>query len=378
MRPLRPGLSDSPVRPNVWIDVTNTHRNGFSGGIERVALKLADAAFETGLALPVLIEDGDVFEYTGRARHGSRLRFTPGVIYVIADSFWQQIDEYGPVCDRATAAGSKVVVCIHDVIPLYYPTFNRVDFAQSFARAFKDIIERCDACIVSSNYSREKVRIAIKTMRLRIGRPLPLTHFLLGADGHVCDEPLRIRETVRDLFARDHVFLSVGTLEPRKGYAVTLDAFDRLWRQGINCSFVIIGRPGWISKALEHRIRKHPCYGQRLHWLDDASDAELTFAYRNAYCLLQASITEGFGLPIVEANLEGTPVIATANDIFRELGGDAITYFRTCDGVDLAETIAAAIIARPPVGRLNSLQWDQSLAQMVARISDVLEQRQAA
>lgn len=365
-------------RPDVWIDITNTYRSSFCGGIERAALKLANAAFETGLAVPVIIDDGEVYEYVGPTGRGARLRFTPDVVYVVADSFWQQVDEYSRVCDAARAAGAMVVLCIHDVIPLYHPSFNRSAFAQTFAHAFETMIERCDACIASSKYSREKVRAAIKARRLRVGNPLPLTYFHLGADGHVCVDLRQVRAAVRDLFARDRVFLGVGTLEPRKGYAVTLDAFDTLWERGLDCGFVIIGHPGWISKALEQRIVEHPRYGQDLYWIADASDAELTFAYRNAHCLVQASITEGFGLPIVEATLEGTPVIATDNEIFRELAGDEITYFRSCDSADLAVKIAAAISERPPAGRLHPLRWDESLAQMVARLADVLEMRQAA
>ena len=125
-------------------------------------------------------------------------------------------------------------------------------------------------------------------------------------------------------------------------------------------------------------IIEHPRYGKSLHWLDGASDAELTYAYRNAHCVLQSSITEGFGLPIVEASLEGTPVIATENDIFRELGGDEIAYFRSCDSADLAQKIEAAIAERPRAARLRPLKWDQSLALMVTRISEALDHRAAA
>ena len=40
----------------------------------------------------------------------------------------------------------------------------------------------------------------------------------------------------------------VGTLEPRKGYLQALDAFERLWEQGVEVNLVIVGREGWKGR----------------------------------------------------------------------------------------------------------------------------------
>ncbi len=120
-----------------------------------------------------------------------------------------------------------------------------------------------------------------------------------------------------------------------------------------------------MSRALQTRIATHAEYNKRLHWFTDTSDAELAFAYRNSYCVIQGSITEGFGLPIIEASLAGAPVIASDIDVFREIASDKLIYFSSCDSKDLAKTLDASLLERPKVARVNYLSWNESLACMI-------------
>ena len=46
----------------------------------------------------------------------------------------------------------------------------------------------------------------------------------------------------------------VGTVEPRKGYLQTIDAFSRLWADGIDVNLVIVGTEGW--KGLPDEMRR--------------------------------------------------------------------------------------------------------------------------
>ena len=57
------------------------------------------------------------------------------------------------------------------------------------------------------------------------------------------------------------------------------------------------------------------------------NDEELVLLYREAVALLHTSEIEGFGLPILEAMRQGTPVILGHNDINREVAGDLGIYF---------------------------------------------------
>ena len=134
--------------------------------------------------------------------------------------------------------------------------------------------------------------------------------------------------------------LIVGTLEPRKGHADVLAAFDVLWNKGGNYNLVIAGRPGWKTEALQATLRSHQQYGEQLFWLEDASDEALMMLYGVCDGVIVASLAEGFGLPLIEALGHGKPVLARDIPVFRQHEAKCLHYFETCAHSEtLAQTI---------------------------------------
>jgi glycosyltransferase involved in cell wall biosynthesis len=119
----------------------------------------------------------------------------------------------------------------------------------------------------------------------------------------------------------------VGTVEPRKGHADALDAFDMLWKEGLDVNLVIVGKKGWMVNALARRLRTYGAHEPRLLWLENASDEYLEHLYAAAVALIAASHGEGFGLPLIEAARHKLPVIARDLPVFREVAGEHAYYF---------------------------------------------------
>src|SRR5262249_40144708 len=116
-------------------------------------------------------------------------------------------------------------------------------------------------------------------------------------------------------------YLMVGTVEPRKNHAHVLSAFEQLWSAGADVNLAIVGKYSWNSTEFKERLRRHPCFGNRLFWFEDVRDGELEYCYRHAAALITASYAEGFNLPIVEALRAGCPVLASDIPVHREVGG---------------------------------------------------------
>ncbi len=133
----------------------------------------------------------------------------------------------------------------------------------------------------------------------------------------------------------------VGTIEPRKGHAQVLDAFDRLWRDGFEGSLVIAGKPGWQIDSLAERLTHHAEAGKRLFWLSEVDDDELRRLYTQLDGLLMASEAEGFGLPLVEAARYGMPIFARDLPVFREIAGAHASFFAADNGSELAPQLSA-------------------------------------
>jgi glycosyltransferase involved in cell wall biosynthesis len=166
-------------------------------------------------------------------------------------------------------------------------------------------------------------------------------------------------------------FLMVGTLEPRKGHAEALTAFEALWADGHALNLVIVGKSGWLVDDLIERIRSHPENGTKLFWLNGASDECLEDLYGRATCLLAASEAEGFGLPLIEAARRGLPVLARDLPVFREVAGGAAYYFADTSDAGLSGSIAHWLALyhegkAPTPDALAWLTWRQSACQLIS------------
>ena len=137
----------------------------------------------------------------------------------------------------------------------------------------------------------------------------------------------------------------VGTIEPRKGYLQTLEAFDELWHEGAEVNLIIVGHEGWKSLPNELRrdipktvakLRNHPQLNRRLFWLEGISDEYLEKIYAASTCLIAASYGEGFGLPLIEAAQHKLPIIARDIPVFREVAGEHAFFFQAQSFQDLA------------------------------------------
>ena len=155
----------------------------------------------------------------------------------------------------------------------------------------------------------------------------------------------------------------VSTLEPRKGHAEVLDAFERLWSQDINVRCVFVGREGWKVRELTRRIRQHKEWGQRLIWLDRVSDEELTSIYKETRAVIVASKAEGFGLSVVEALFHQKALVLRDIPVFREIAGNGAFYFTGADAEVLSKAMLDALRNHVIPQKIRPLTWAESFDQ---------------
>mgnify|MGYP003685482747 FL=1 len=69
------------------------------------------------------------------------------------------------------------------------------------------------------------------------------------------------------------------------------------------------------------------------------SKAEASILYKNASLYVFPSLYEGFGIPILEALSFSLPVICSDIDVFNEVGGEYVEYFKVGDSISLSKKI---------------------------------------
>lgn len=366
------------VRGRVLIDVTPTYRSDIGTGIQRVVRQVTEAAIGSGEGFPVMIVDGRLCFHSKGAGRPIPLDIRSGDTLLLLDAGWLYVSEYRSIIDLIYASGGRIVACLYDLFPVAYAAAFPATLRNGFRRWFEDIVLSCDGVAAISHCVATEFEQYCQERNLARKQGQRIGVWTLGADfteAETANPTARVR-MIGD--SSRFFFLSVGTLAPNKGQALSLAAFERLWARGIDVAFVIVGRPGWNTAALERRLREHVEHGRRLFWLSDASDAELRYLYRSARAVICASYAEGFGLPLIEAAHAGAPVIASDIEIFHEVGGDSITYFNMLDPESLGERIVETLALERRGSPLPLLSWKQSTQALLRLLENDAHQNPAA
>ena len=128
-------------------------------------------------------------------------------------------------------------------------------------------------------------------------------------------------------------FLFLGTIEPRKNVDLIIDAYNEYRKCQIgNQLLVLAGRFGWKYSNIVQKLSQSP-YRRDIIILGYIPEAIKKQLLRSAVAFLFPSKYEGFGLPILEAFAQGTPVITLRNSSLPEVGGECAYYLEKEEGV---------------------------------------------
>jgi len=369
----RPALSQKPGvmkdSPHIYIDVTPTARHDIKTGIQRVVREVAKAAVLSGDGLPVVIQNGKLVSYYRHAELPDEIRIEKGDHLLLLDGAWNILDEYIPILETFARSGGHVIGCIYDLIPLLYPGTVAVGTTERCVDWLTRALPHCSAVVTISESVAEDLIVYLRNNDFSYKPSLKVGSFPLGADIKQ-QSSTQPSDYVQRLSCGSPYFITVGTLEARKNHQVALDAFDLLWKSDIDVRYIIAGKTGWLADTTRDRIMRHTEFGKRLIWLDRANDADLAHLYQNAKALIQPSIAEGFGLPIIESAYYGTPVIASDIRIFREVGGEQISYFDPIRPRELVSRIYDVLCHRATQPSIPFISWADATASLLKLIRD--------
>lgn len=268
--------------------------------------------------------------------------------------------------------GVALQFVVYDLLPVLRPDCFP-DGMEAMFRSWLGAIARvADGLVCISRATLDDLRNWLDAEQPERQLPLRLGHFCLGADvensAASTGLPADGEATLRRLRATP-AFLMVVTVEPRKGDAQTLAAFEQLWAEGHDITLAVVGKQGWMVEALAERLRRHPEAGRRLFWLQSVSDEYLERIYAASTCLIAASLGEGFGLPLIEAARHKLPILARDIPVFREVAGSHASYFSGAEPADLARAIKdwLALHAEdrhPKSDAMAWIGWEESAKQL--------------
>lgn len=240
------------------------------------------------------------------------------------------------------------VVMVHDTTMIDY------DLAPAgFLKAIKYKVKRigmrvafrairsADMIIVPSNATKERLLALLKGISPEHIRVI-----------YEAPEIELSKPTRRPIETTSPTLLYVGTLFPYKNLGVVLQAMALLTRSHPKLHLRVIGSTPRFNLGVKKEV-EHLNLSKSVELTGFVSESEKNQAYRDATLFVFPSLSEGFGLPPLEAMSQGLPVLAATASALPEILGEGADYFDPHDPKDLAAKIET-LLAHPK--RLVDLQ----------------------
>lgn len=220
-------------------------------------------------------------------------------------------------------ATAPLVVTVHDIDFLKHPERLSGRGRRFFPRAWRATTERADVIVCPSEFvAHELTGVGISPDRIRVV-PLGVDRVEVAASARA--------EVRRRLGLPEDFVLWVGTVEPRKNLANLVAAMGRV----PDVPLVVAGPDGWV---VDDNDLLAPL-GNRALRVGRVSEDDLHALYAEATVFVLPSLAEGFGLPVLEAMAQRTPVVTSAGTATEEVAGAAAVLIDPTD----PESIAAGI-----------------------------------
>ena len=252
---------------------------------------------------------------------------------------------------------APLVVTVHDLAFLHDPQqFTRHGvrvFEQSLAR-----IRRRAALVLCSSRATfdDCIAAGIDANRLRV---VPL-----GVDAPAAN-PQQIDEVRRRYSLPGEYLLFVGTVEPRKNLRRLVAALSTLESPP---PLVVVGAEGWGDTGVAQ--------SSTVRFLGFVPAADLAPLYAGASVFCYPSEREGYGLPVLEAMAQGTPVVTSRGTATEETAGGAAVLVDPFDVDDIARGVQEALARRTELGEAGiavarTRTWAQVAERTVAAYREV-------
>ncbi|SCB42625.1 Glycosyltransferase involved in cell wall bisynthesis [Bradyrhizobium shewense] len=241
------------------------------------------------------------------------------------------------------ASRTPRVVTIHDMTHQLFPEVHEHIKRYYFPALIKASVNAAQAVIAVSNATKMDLHRLIPSSRTKT-----ITTLLAARD---LSEELPTRGVATQGPATNYM-LSVGTVEPRKNLARLISAWRRLDAAARgDTQLIVVGAKGWlVNEPLNSNDRE---YG--IQFKGHVTDAELFNLLRHAKALLYPSLYEGFGLPILEAMMAGTPVLTSDIGATQEIAAGASVLVDPTNEDQIREGLTRLLVDPELLARLSTL-----------------------
>lgn len=243
--------------------------------------------------------------------------------------------------------GTPSTCIIHDLAYLEVPETVSALNRHDLTKLIPSSLRRSAFILTPSQATRD----ALKKTYGAIVPPCVVTYIPPAPEAPL--SPTEARAEVQKLGIAGDYLLFVGTLEPRKNIVGLLQAYGKLPESLRETHpLVLAGSLGWNSQEITAALEAARQAQLPVVHTGYISNRQKTALYMHAHLLVQPSIYEGFGMPILEAMAHGLPVVASDIPVFHEIADTAAAYVAPSDTAALTHTLQQLLTNRTAYNKL--------------------------
>lgn len=238
----------------------------------------------------------------------------------------------------------KIIVTIHDLIHHHFSetsatTKNQIIFKTkriAYKLIISQSVKKAQKIITPSSYVKDEV---VKYFKVA---PDKITVTYEAAEEEYFKETAKIKPKILNFDIKSPFILYVGNAYPHKNLNNLLEAFKILNSQFSTLNLVIVCARDVFANRLEEKVAKlHLEKSVQMPGYIKPGDLSVIFKKAQAY--ISPTLSEGFGIPGLNAMASGLPVICSDIPILKEVYKDAAHYFNPKDPKDMAEKISQVL-----------------------------------
>jgi glycosyltransferase involved in cell wall biosynthesis len=230
--------------------------------------------------------------------------------------------------------GVPIIGVIHDLVPIQDPTMG-AGWRRLFMRKLEATLAQATRLVFVSDATRQDADRHFPGLLDRV--PSYILHPIASPDLCAAAEQTKPSRRPDDggLCPGKPYMVALVSFEQRKNTAVLVQAWQKI---GDRADLVIIGQMNDEFRKFLNARR-----GANIKNLGLVSDAEKIALICGARALVMPSHAEGFGIPIIEAGVLGTPVICSDIAVFREVTAGFAQYFDPYSVESLVRAVERAL-----------------------------------
>jgi glycosyltransferase involved in cell wall biosynthesis len=247
----------------------------------------------------------------------------PSVLCLLGAA-WVQRDYFHRILSFKRRFGTRFVMMVHDLIPIY----ARDTCDQGTARVFEEFLRRALRHV--DHYLSVSENTAKDLRRYMHSLSLPEPAVTVTRNGSSFDEFLPAKTTIARSLADEvpeRFVLFVATIEGRKNHQLMLDLWRRMIAEGDDPPHLVcVGRVGWRSERFVAELVESNYLDGKVVLLQEISDSHLKLLYDQCLFTVCPSLYEGWGLPIGESLAAGKICVCSDRASLPEVAGEFGVY----------------------------------------------------